>query len=142
MIDDGGAERTGAAAHVDPSSVGRDAEPREEPGRHPTTPATHVPLVRVATLPGIGEKIVSHGQRRPSARGWGDLTSRGSVEDDPHGEVLGEILAPVFRSGGDEDEVAGLERISAAVVKEDAPAARDDVDFVLFVGGLTVGGHG
>ena len=37
-----------------------------------------------------------------------NLASRGTVEDDPHGEVVGEILEPVLDPCGHEDKVSGL----------------------------------
>jgi hypothetical protein len=64
------------------------------------------------------------------------------MEDDPHSEVLGEVLEPVLGSCGYEDKVPGFKRMSAAIVKEDAAAAHDNVDLVLCMGSLAVRGHG
>ncbi len=71
----------------------------------------------------------------------GDLAPRRPVEDDPHSEVLTEVLEPVLCSSGYEDEVSGFESISAAIVKEDSPAAGDDVDLVLCMRCLAVWGN-
>jgi hypothetical protein len=77
---------------------------------------------------------------RHDALRW-DLATRRAVEDDPDGEVVGEVLEPVLNSRGHEDEVSGFERIATAIVKEHAPAPHDDVDLVLDMRRLAVWGH-
>jgi len=71
----------------------------------------------------------------------GDLASPGAVEDHPHGEVLAEVLETMLGPCGHEQKIARLERVPLAVVKQDAPAADDDVDLVLRMRRLLVRGR-
>jgi len=71
-----------------------------------------------------------------------DLTARGPVEDNPHGEVLGKVLKTMLGSRSHEQKVACLKRVLRAVVNQDASAADDDVDLVLLMRSLPVRRHG
>jgi DNA replication protein DnaC len=64
-----------------------------------------------------------------------------AVEDDPHGEVVSEILEPVLDSRGHEQEVSGFEPVSAAIVKQDTVAAHNDGDLVLRMWRLAIRGY-
>ena len=65
-----------------------------------------------------------------------------AVEDDPGGEVLGEVLEAVLDPGGDEEHVAGRERDALAAHEERPAPARDDVELVPVVGRLAVSASG
>jgi len=70
-----------------------------------------------------------------------DLAARGAIEDHPHGEVLSKVLEPMLDSRCYEQQVARLEGMPLAVVKEDAAAADDDVELVLGVRRLLIRGY-
>src|SRR5262249_7707159 len=70
--------------------------------------------------------------------GGRDLAAAGPVEDPPHQEVVAKIFKPMVGPGGHEKEVAGLEGVPLAIVKQDATAANDDVDLVLCVRRLLI----
>jgi hypothetical protein len=46
-----------------------------------------------------------------------DLSTRGTVEDNPYGKVLGKVLEAMLGSSSDEHNIARLECISLAIVK-------------------------
>jgi hypothetical protein len=69
------------------------------------------------------------------------LSTKWAVEDNPYGEVLGEVLETVLGSSSDEHNVAGLECISLALVPQDSSAAHDKVDLVLCMRSLLVRRH-
>ena len=50
---DGGSQRAGAAADIEPTQASRHAEPRHEARRHEAAPAPDVALVRITSLPAI-----------------------------------------------------------------------------------------
>ena len=58
------------------------------------------------------------------------LAALGSVEDDPDGQVVGEVLEAVLDPGGDEQEVAGAEAVPGRAVDEPALAPHHDVHLV------------
>jgi hypothetical protein len=62
----------------------------------------------------------------------------GSKENAPHQQVVAETFESMVNSRRDEQEVAWLEGVPLAVVKQAAPAASDDVDFILVVRRLFV----
>ena len=55
------------------------------------------------------------------------------MEHDPDLEVIGKVLEPMRNSRSHEQQVARLERVSLAVVKQDTSATHDDVHLVLRV---------
>jgi hypothetical protein len=62
-----------------------------------------------------------------------DLAPVWPVEEDPHDEIVRDVLETVLRARRDEQEVPSRKRITLAVVQEDALAAGDDVDLILRV---------
>jgi hypothetical protein len=70
-----------------------------------------------------------------------DLTAGGAVEDNPHGEVHGEVLKMRLSYRSREQKVACLKRVPRAAVRQDASAADDDVDLVLRMRSLLVRRH-
>src|SRR4051812_10584206 len=74
----------------------------------------------------------------PPARSTGRLAAGRSVEEDPDGEVRGEILEPVRLAGGGEQERAGLNGVAIHAVKEPTSPAGDDVHLVPVVWPLRV----
>ncbi len=55
---------------------------------------------------------------------WWELASGRTVEHHPDGEVLAKVLETMLGSRGDEEAIAGLERLALAFVKQGASAAR------------------
>lgn len=68
----------------------------------------------------------------------GRLAAIRAVEEDPDGQILGEILEAMNLPGGREEERSGLKGVSRHAIKEPATPSGDDVDFVLPVRRLRV----
>jgi hypothetical protein len=61
------------------------------------------------------------------------LAAARAIENAPHCEVLCNVLELMLDTGSHEQEVAWLEWLALAVVKENASASQDDVKLVLLV---------
>src|SRR4029453_3656852 len=61
----------------------------------------------------------------------GDLAPSGAIEYSPYEPVVAEVFEVMVDSGGYEEKVTRLERISHAIVEQDASTADDDADLVL-----------
>ena len=72
----------------------------------------------------------------------GHVASGWPVEYAPHKQVVARILESVLGCGGHEKQVAHLESLPLAIVKQNAPPANHEVDLVLFVRCLLVGASG
>src|SRR4029450_2884862 len=68
-----------------------------------------------------------------------DPPPSGAIEYSPHEQVVAEVFEVMVDSGGYEEKVTRLERISHAIVEQDASTADDDVDLVLCMRRLFVG---
>jgi hypothetical protein len=84
----------------------------------------------VASLP----PTVSPGSGFRSA----DFTSARPVENTPHEQVIAEALESMLGFGRHEKQVARLEWITAAIVKENATPANRDVKLILVVWRLLI----
>jgi hypothetical protein len=56
-----------------------------------------------------------------------------SVKYAPQGQIVGSVLKLLLGPGGDEQDVARLERLPPVLVKEDTSPANNEVDLVLRV---------